>query len=422
MFELDFVGLRHEVEAATRLPEFGTVEQRAKRLRKRDRLAVLAVLLATLAVLTPSGFAALAANGSGPAVIGPDQEEPQPVVSISPSTSPDVAQPLNLDVHTLAITGPDLNHLFAAVDVCSNPAKGKASGSRICSLQVSPLGDSSKSPLVIGQLRRRSDQTLSNVQLTPLSSKSLLLSGVPAGGAPVFVRISTTGGASTVSVPGHSGSLSTGDHVVQLSRHGELFGVRQSDDEIVRIAQQPALAQPTVVSSVAPGKGWWATGVDPGTGELAVAVSRDLGHSWVSRRLGVRPGTGTPVLGSYDGRVAYLFIAIGSEVVEFTTLDGGLTWSRVPASLPPTPGGTVDNPLGTVVRPDGSVLFWTADHNGTVFRESHDGGHSFAATTTPDGPITATGDGYVVVDDLPEVSRDGRTWTAMPAASYIPPS
>src|SRR2546423_12481673 len=80
--ELDFRALRSQVESVTRVPDFSAVSRRARKVRRRDRLAVAGALLGTLAVFSPIAVAAVMGESvAGPALLGrPDGDTlvPQP--------------------------------------------------------------------------------------------------------------------------------------------------------------------------------------------------------------------------------------------------------------------------------------------------------------------------------------------------------
>src|SRR5262249_40596322 len=102
--EPDFRGLRADVEAATTLPEFTTIERRARWRRLRDRGAVVSAVLTTFAVLAPAAMAALSAH-SHPLLRRPDQ----PVVDGSTQASPAASLPAPL-ARVRAVAGTDLDH------------------------------------------------------------------------------------------------------------------------------------------------------------------------------------------------------------------------------------------------------------------------------------------------------------------------
>ncbi|MDT4988171.1 MAG: hypothetical protein QOI74_2265, partial [Micromonosporaceae bacterium] len=83
MAEPDFRGLRADIENVTRLPEFATVERRARWHRLRDRASVAGAMLVTSAVLAPVVVVAVAARPAS-VLLRPDP----PVVAVaSPSPS-----------------------------------------------------------------------------------------------------------------------------------------------------------------------------------------------------------------------------------------------------------------------------------------------------------------------------------------------
>jgi hypothetical protein len=432
---LDFDGLRADVEAGTRVPDFDAVQRRAGRIRLRDRLLLTVAVVAALAVVVPLGVGVWRVwpghrTGEivGPDRPGPDIEEPTPTPTPSPTGShtrgPAVAK-------VQAVGGVDLQHLYAAVDVCMDD---------LCSLEVSlvPMQPADRRPpLVVGQLRDKGTSRLDGVQLTPLGPTSLLLSGEPAGGARRYARVGVprtaadfAGGASQPSPPqGAVRTLGAGDRAVQLQDYGQLYGARSVDDELTRLPAQPPLVAPTVAAGVAPADGWWVTGSDPDTDQLSVAISRDQGRTWIGQQLGVPSPDETPAVATRDGRTGYVFARVdppGADgVAGWRTTDGGGTWQRIDAKLPPRPdtgGSTAPTKWNAVVRPDGSILLWSGDSLTPSYLESTDGGQSFHRTSGPSGRVVALSDGYATVNLPPAVSTDGRTWTPVVSPAYLPPA
>ena len=435
MPNLDFDGLRADVEARTRVPDFDAVHKRANRIRLRDRLLVLLAVVSVVAVAAPAGVGVWRMWPSrgvsqviGPDRPGPDSTEQPPTPEPSPSTSRAKVVPV---AAVRALGGIDLEHLYAAVDVCAGDA---------CSLQVSlvPLrpGDQ-RPPVVVGQLRDDTTTRLDGLQLTSLSPTALLLSGVPGAGPRRYAQVNVprtatdfAGGASEPSPPGGAvRALAPDDRVTQLQEFGPLYGARAVDDELTRLATQPPLVAPTVASAIPPTYGWWATGSDPNTDELSVAVSRDRGRSWTTRGLGPAGPGEVPVVATLDGRTVYVFARAGTPdtggVAGWRTDDGGLSWQRLDVRLPQRPevgatGGRTK--LGAVVRPDGSILLWSGDGATPAYLESTDGGQSFHRTPGPSGRVVLLSDGFATMGMPPGVSRDGRTWTPVTSPAYLPPA
>ena len=428
MPDLDFNGLRADVESATLVPDFDAVRRRARRLRLRDRIVVVLALIALGGVVTPVTLAAMR-GGPGPSVlVGPDR----PPVDVLPSgegTSPMTATRFQATVR--AIAGADLDHLYAAVDVCAAEAAVTN-----CDLQVSlvPLAsDRQRSPVVIGQLRTSAASPLTDVQLSVLTNRSLLLSGVPSTGPRAYARINVpqslsdyAGGASEPSPPsGYTGALSPGDHGVQLTEHGDLYGVRAVDDRLTRLTSQPPLEKPVLATGVAPENGWWVTGLDLITGGLAVSVSHDQGRSWTTRRLGTAPGADdAPAVATVNGTTAYVFVhTTNNAVIALRTTDAGQDWHVLnpPVSQLPEHLTAGSARVGALIRPDGSVLMWVEDGTAPMYMESGDGGASFHGVSGPGGRMVAVAGGYAVVSTPPAISRDARTWTVVPVPAYLPP-
>jgi hypothetical protein len=440
---LDFQGLRAEIEEVTRLPEFGAVERRARRLRTRDRLAVVGALLGTLVVIAPVGLTALNARQQGTTTAFDPDRQLAPLGLISPehpdTRIPDAQVPLTLDIRTKAVDGIDIDALWAALDVCAeanSPSPTTRNGAQYavaeCSLQVTRvLTEGQVTPVVVGELRDQGTQTLNDIQLVALSDRSLLLSGVPEGQDRQYLKVVVTGGGERPTAPtGKPGEPGRDDRIVQLAAHGEIYAVHQADDQFLRLARQPDLSQPTAVTSVAPTSGWWVTGQDPMTGAVAVSVSRDQGRSWTTRGLGLMPGIETPTLVTRDGRVAYVFVHTATGIAQYRTVDAGATWVNVPMTTRwPTSGdasgraptGADPRRFGAVVRPDGAVLAWLEDTPAPVYLLSTDQGKTYRSAAGPAGRVVPVPGGYVSISDRLLVSDNAETWTPLPAPGHLPP-
>ena len=432
MPDLDFPGLRADVETATKIPGFDTVRRRARRIRLRDRLAVVVALFTVGGLATPVALTALAGSaGPGPSVlVGPDR----PIGPTGDDQSPDGTAPVTVTGYQAtvrAVGGVDFEHLYAAVDVCAAVPAGTS-----CDLQVSlvaPSTDRQHAPVVMGQLRSAPAVTLGDVQLNPLTARSLMLSAVPSGGLRQYSRIAVpqsagdfAGGASEPSPPsGSVGVLSPGDRAVQLTENGELYGVRAVDDRLTKLASQPPLEQPVLATGVEPSAGWWVTGLDVLTSDLAVSVSRDEGRSWTTRRLGTPPPADQPAaVTSSDGRTGYVFLrTTQNAVITLRTADGGGSWREMAPALVHLPAhlAVPGTHVGAVMRADGSVLMWVDDGTVPAYLETTDGGVSFHSVTGPGGRVVAVGGGFAVISTPPQISRDARTWTTVPVPAFLPP-
>ncbi|HLL67892.1 MAG TPA: hypothetical protein VK453_19580 [Micromonosporaceae bacterium] len=422
MAEPDFSALRSQVEDATRPPEFAHVTARARRARLRDRLAAGGAVLTTLTVFLPIVVVATRGGRSPEAAAGGLPGEPGRVAS-----APVPASPRPISVALRAVAGTSVNHLFAAIDVCTTDT-----GPRHCSLQVTalPLDGAGRhqSPLVIGQLRDGPADGLSQVRLVALSPRSLMLTGVVGSGTRGYVRVSTSGGAADLPTTRSLLAADPGDRPVQLRDRGDMYVVRQRDDRIGLLARQPPVHLPILAAGVAPEYGWWVVGSDPVTSETTVAVTHNRGESWTTARLGARMGGGSPTLVTRDGGTAYLFTRAGDGTITVArTVNRGQTWTTLPAALA-WPEATVagwdvpaaDRRFGAWMRPDGSVVVWLDGSPVATFLETTDGGATFTPTPGPDAPVDTLDDGYVAYDQQAFYSVDGKGWRLVPMPAYVP--
>jgi hypothetical protein len=409
MIELDFTGLRSEVEAATMLPDFSYVARRARRARRRARLASLSAAIAVLALLAPAGFLTARERGvnhSGP-ISHPGQTTP---VEVGLQTPPAAPTPTGTIQSTIvAADGADLGHVYALVDVCVPDS---------CNLQLSAIQTSPQpgvGPDRIGLLRDKSSQWLTGFRLDALSDSSLVISAQPASGTRRYTRVNT----GTVVDATTNATARVGDRIGPIDGSGELWAMDAKSGQLSGLPHQPPVRQP-VVAPVAPGHGLWVVGTDPGSGgQVAVTTSRDAGRTWQTSVLGVPADAGRPILASYNGRVAYLLARTADrQFALLRTSDSGASWDRLSTTLP-WPGADPNTAYGLVVRPDGAVLAWLQTSPTVTYALSLDGGHTFGNVAGPGGPVIAVSDGYVSLGSPPKLSRDGSTW-AQATLPFLP--
>ena len=400
MIELDFNGLRAEVEAATMLPDFSHVARRARRAKRRARLASLSAAIAVLAIVAPAGVLTARERGvnhSGP-ISRPDQTTPMPVGLQTPPAAPSPTG--NIQSTIMAADGADLGHVYALVDVCVPDS---------CNLQLSAVQATPQpgvGPDRIGLLRDKSTQYLTGFRLDALSDSSLVISAQPASGARRYARVNT----GTVADATTNATAKVGDRIGPIDGSGELWAMDAKSGQLSGLPHQPPVRQP-MVASVAPNHGLWVVGADQGgSGQVAVTTSRDAGRIWQTSVLGVPADAGRPVLASYNGRVAYLLARTADrQFVLLRTTDSGGTWDRQSTTLP-WPSADPNTAYGIVVRPDGAVLAWLQTSPAVTYALSTDGGRTFGIVPGPGGPVIAVSDGYVSLGSPPKLSRDGSTW------------
>lgn len=400
MAELDFIGLRAEVEAATMLPDFSQVTRRAKRARRRARLATMSAALAVLAVLAPAGVISArerAVNQTGP-VSRSDQASPFEIGLVTPPAPPSTPA-VAIQSTVVAADGVDLDHVYALVNVCAADS---------CNLQLSQIQQNPTpgvGPDRIGLLRDKSSQFLSGFRLDALSQTSVVASAVPPNGGRRFVRVDTGKSVDATA----NAVAKVGDPVAPIDGSGELWGMDPQSNQLGSLANQPPVRQPSV-ASVPASKGLWVTGTDASGKQLVVAESSDAGRTWRSSTLEELPSdAGQPVLASHDGQVAYLLLRGANRQFElWRTGDTGATWQRMSAQLPWDADSRGD--YGLVVRPDGSLLAWLSTSPTVTYAQLPNGGHSFTGVQGPGGPVIQVSGGYVSLSGPPKVSSDGLTW------------
>jgi len=400
MAELDFIGLRAEVEAATMLPDFGQVTRRARRARRRARLATLSAALTVLAVLAPAGVISARERAVNQAAPVSRTDQPSPFeIGLQTPPAPPSAPPVAVQSSIVAADGVNLSNVYALINVCAADS---------CNLQLSKIQltpSAGVGPDRIGLLRDKASQFLSGFRLDALSTTSVVASAVPPNGGRKFVRVDTGTSADATS----NTLAKVGEPVAPIDGSGELWAMDSQSNQLSGLANQPPVRQPTV-ASVPASKGLWVTGTDASGKQLVVAESSDAGRTWRSSTLETLPSdAGPPVLASYNGRVAYLLLrGADSQFEVWRTGDSGATWQRTSTQLPWRADNRSD--YGIVVRPDGTPLAWLATSPTVTYAQSSNDGRTFDNVEGPGGPVIQVSDGYVSLGGPPKVSTDGLTW------------
>ncbi|WP_238008015.1 hypothetical protein KZZ52_04715 [Dactylosporangium sp. AC04546] len=427
--ELDFRALRAQIEAATWVPDFSTLYRRAGRVRVRDRMAVVGALVGTLAVFAPVALAGIFGRPT-PAALGPNPDLGDPW-SPSPVVSAAGQYPSTTTLRAAAGALPD--GVVAAVDVCVEVPQN-----RKCSLQVTVLRDGSpdrRTPFVLDALRQSPLDKLESVELVRIVGNTFMLSGEVVGASRSAVRFSVDA-ADASPLPGQSGSpmvgpsdrllLKQGDAAVQLAQYGDFFGVRASDGALSLLANQPPMARRTLIGGLPKAAGWWVAGADLGTGQPAVAVSKDQGRAWLARALDAPVGLDVPTVATLDGNTAFAFVRYPNGIRFFRTADGGDSWLEVRTKIELPAQLTGDKALvgrsfGVLTRPDRSLVMWIQGNSEMVFLESLDGEH-FGVVAGPGGPLAAVENGFAALGSPPRVSRDARAWQEATLSATVLPN
>jgi hypothetical protein len=277
-----FNDLRSDVERHILQPDFDDVVARARSRRRRRRLNNSIGAFAAVAVLLPAltyvGFVlSQASNRPGIVQIGIAGGGAVITDTTQTGTSPDITATL------VAVSGVDLAHAYGLVDECT--------GSE-CDLQLVALD-------------------YLDVQVSGVVGNDIGPTPVGVSLRPIF--------------PAHNApSAAIGAVPVQLDEHGPIGAVQGGDGRVRPTAMQPGLLSPELVSTTG---GWWVTGEDPTTKEVAVSVSRDKGASWSTSLTGVIADPGyDPALATADGRKVYLLVHSSGQMLLFRSTDSGATW------------------------------------------------------------------------------------------------
>ncbi|MFE4422382.1 WD40/YVTN/BNR-like repeat-containing protein [Streptomyces sp. NPDC056817] len=202
--------------------------------------------------------------------------------------------------------------------------------------------------------------------------------------------------------------------------HARILTALPTTGEFRSLATQPPL-QPPVIPAGQTKDLVFASGRDPHSGRVALAVSEDGGLSWrLSRPTGTGEsvwalrvtGTGKVLYAAEPGQLPDEDNVKNGLLALHRSTDGGHTWERVwehrksvePRSLLGTPVAAVDGSL-TIYSEDG---IW----------RSTDGGHSFTRLPNSQGMsgwVTTTALGYLWGDSFGAgswgISTDGIHWT-----------
>lgn len=394
----DFSGLRSDVETNTVLPEFGEIETRARRQRRRQRfgnsVGTLGLLLLVLPALAIGGLA-LTRNSDTHSAIGISVAGPgtgHPSASSSARVDPTT-------VRLVAADGVDFNHLYGLTEVCRRTA---------CDLQLVSLGGS-MAVKCRDIFRTDPHQVLTDERMVALT----------VGTVRVFATSGNSGRPTTeqllADLPPRDSRLPL--RPVQVSPTDPVGVVSGTDPTVRPMTHEPDL---TDVQLVGGSHGWWVAGVDPNSGQSAVSVSRDSGTTWTTGLLGAKVSAGSVVLATGDGADVYALARIGVKVALFRSVDGGVTWSAPKVQVQ---WGTPAS-YGISVGPTGVVqVFYVASDGDATFTRSTDGGQTFVPTGIPiptNGQIVSVPGGYVLLGSDPQISTDGQTWTNLRLPYYDP--
>jgi hypothetical protein len=405
MSEPDFAALRSGVEQHTRLPDFGDVAERGRRRVRRRRLATTLWSLGALIVCLP-GLAyiglVLASNSDRPGVIqvgiaNGGNDDPTNTTVTLPAPNGTVTASL------IAAGGVDLAHAYGLIDACRGSS---------CSLQLISLsGDVSTKR--IGLLRSNPSDTLAGARVVGLDRTDVMISAEVGNSIGPVAQTLSLGSIFATK------RATSAVEPLQMAVLGKIEEVNGGDGKIHPIARQPKLSSINLASI---NHGWWVTGVDPGTGELAVSLSHDEGATWHTTQLGVMPETGEqPVLATADGTTVYVLVRSGGQMLLIRSSDGGQTW----AAAIPEASWTATDDFGLITPSDGSVGVWLSVGTDTVsYRRSIDHGATFTPVTgsaAPAGRVVTISGGYVTLGAHPTTSVDGRTWRRI-VLPVVPPN
>jgi hypothetical protein len=396
MTEPDFAALRSGVEQHTRLPDFDDVAARGRRRLRRRRLATTLWSLAAMIVCLP-GLAyiglVLTSNSGRPGVVeiaianGGNADATNAVVTL-----PAPARAGTVTARLVAADGVDLAHSYGLIDACRDST---------CSLQLISLGHEVSTER-IGLLRKDPTDTLESARVVALDQTDVMVSADVGNSMGPLAETLSLGPIFATK------RATTSVEPIQRAALGKIEEVSGGDAKIHSIPRQPTLSSVNLASD---DHGWWVTGDDPSTGQLAVSLSNDQGATWRTTALGVPPQTGEqPALATADGTNVYVLVRSGSQMLLIRSNDGGQTW----AAPIPEASWTATDEFGLITPVDGSVGVWFSDGADTVsYRRSTDHGATFTPVTgsaAPTGRVVTVSGGYVTLGAHPTTSVDGHIW------------
>ncbi|WP_430782250.1 hypothetical protein [Actinoplanes sp. G11-F43] len=391
MRELDFDGLRSGVGDAVRQPDFGTVRQRAGRVRRRRVVSSAAAFLVTV----------LTATGIGYAVQGAPHDRGLP------GTLPAASQEPPAWPRTIAVTGTgtEMYGVLQPCRDCGTELHVSSDGGRSWQRRATPPAEAGA-----GIPRTAIVVALAPGLVAWRELRTVTIAEAEAGapGDPPWI---TRDGGRTWSRPvidtRPADRIPDGGRPVDCAMMRLLTCTVGAIDPVTG-RFEPLAAQPTGITAGAwwshgvnapPGGHLWVPGLDPGTGMPAVAASTDAGRTWRTTVFTAAPQS-TPWVAAGPGGTAYALIAGADDRVEaHHTADGGRTW-RAGDTLTGAPG------LPGFVTADGAHVTGLLAARGTG---------RYAPVRLPGlpgdpAPVQA-GDPYLMnAATGPYLSGDGRTW------------
>lgn len=399
MPDLDFSELRGYVEMNTYLPEFHEVQRRARRIKRRRRLATGVAMAGALGLIAPVAVASgeviahtypapggsLIGISGGNTVVRIDTPKPAPPV---------------VTRNLVAADGVDLEHVFGLVDVCADAH---------CSLQVTEVdpGGVNGTTQRVGLFRTKSTDTVSDPRIVAIDDHTVTVSATVGSGS----RQSETLTLTPINTQSIGTTTTPVTRPIQPVEQGDIRMVGDTGT-VLALPHQPPVTSPSLACRVS---GWWVSGIDPATGELAVSVSQDEGRTWSTHPVGALPGNLAAAIATVNGIDVYLLVSSGGQVQLRKSDDRGATW--VPTAT--HQAWPADATYGMVARADGSLLVWITQGRITSYLRSTNRGASFVpdeGPPGPGGPIVVLRDGFLALGTSPALSHDGVTWSA----AYVP--
>jgi hypothetical protein len=397
MSDLNFSGLRQEIESETSIPEFREVRRRAARHKRWRILLNAARVVGVLVIATP----ALAVGD----VVFTHIYSPQAPNSATGGVAPTIHEQKrtggmsgSLTRTVVAVDGIDARHTYALVDVCLHAG---------CNLQLSQVNPDASAAVTqqYGLLRSAPTDVVTDPTLVVENDTTVIVSGI-VNAAPRQYQ--------TVSAVAVFGAFAPPPRPIQAVVQGPIRVVSGARGSATTLANQPPVSTPTLESER---DGWWVVGTLP-AGALAVSVSQDTGRHWSTHGVDVVPDSSAPgstSLVAQDAANAFLLIRSRGKVSLLHSGDGGVTWGTRATSESWPSGGR----RGLIMTSGGALIAWFASAAHTTYLVSTDEGVSFRPLTgaaAPSGPIVSAGGGFVTLGASPMASPDGVTWQS----AYVP--
>jgi photosystem II stability/assembly factor-like uncharacterized protein len=418
-----FADVRRDAESAFR-HDFAAVHQRARR-RKRRRQAVVGAATAAAVTLSVVAYSQVRSDSRGGTIVG---------VPGGPTGSP-APDSTVVDAPFPAVAFNASQLYLPYYDECPNQP---------CTRMIATTADGGKTWRKTRLLDPPGPTTLLGVSVLGPLTAALQVQDLTGA---VHVLVTADGGATwrrTTALPPVSALPPNAFAVWQDAWNGDakLLAVDPTAGTVASLTSQPGLSEAALVPGLDLTAPIWVWG-KAADGRAATAVSNDRGRTWSTH---VFAEAGDSVVATRDGRTAYIVVdqqqpptmdpsvdragtttgpGTRNPPVIWVTQDGGTTWQRATGILPSTPVKSA------AVLPDGALVVRIGSGYPVATFRSDDAARTFTeGAAIPGVTLRTLTDGTSIASDLAEtsavqrttgikpnqvyLSKDGKTWTAVP--------